>query len=206
MLLLARGRQQLARNVEALEAKGATAVSLPADVTDERQVQDAFDLARQRFGRVDLLVNNAGEARNAPIDELSVDDWDQVIALNLRGPFLCTREALRLMKQTGGGRIINISSLAARRVRPHSAPYAASKAGLWGLTQVTALEGREFGISCGCIFPGNTLVERLRNRAEPMMTVPDLVQAVVAMATLPAHVNLLEAVILPVGQPYLGRA
>jgi NAD(P)-dependent dehydrogenase (short-subunit alcohol dehydrogenase family) len=88
---------------------------------------------------------------------------------------------------------------------PHTAPYSASKHGLWGLTQVTALEGRPFGISCGCLYPGNTLVEKLRNRKEPMMTVQDLVQAVVAMATLPPHVNMLEAVVLPVGQMYLGR-
>ena len=110
-----------------------------------------------------------------------------------------------MMKTGGGGRIINIGSLAARRVRPHSAPYAASKAGLWGLTQVTALEGREFGISCGCLFPGNIRVPRLRDRNEPMMTVPELVQAVVAMATLPPHCHPAEAVDLPVGQPYLGR-
>ena len=109
------------------------------------------------------------------------------MAANLRGPFLCTREAFRIMKPAGGGRIINIASIAARRVRPHTAPCSTSKHGLWGLTQVTALEGRPFGISCGCLYPGNTLVEKLRNRKEPMMTVQDLVQAVVAMATPCEH-------------------
>jgi NAD(P)-dependent dehydrogenase (short-subunit alcohol dehydrogenase family) len=114
------------------------------------------------------------------------------------------------MKRQEGGRIINIGSISAQRVRPGSAPYSASKHGLWGLTQVTALEGREFGISCGCLHPGNTMVERRLGSdkledQEPMMTVAELAQAAVVMATLPAHVNMLEAIVLPVGQLYVGR-
>src|SRR5262249_56187515 len=105
-------------------------------------------------------VNNAGAFDGGPLDEISVEAWDRVLRVNLRAPFLCTREAMRIMKRQGGGRIINIGSISAQRVRPNSAPYSASKHGLWGLTQVTALEGRDFGISCGCLHPGNTLVER----------------------------------------------
>src|SRR5262249_52161101 len=145
-----------------------------------------------------------------PLDELSVEAWDRVIAVNLRGPFLCTREAMRIMKRQGGGRIINIGSISAQRVRPQSAPYSASKHGLWGLTQVTALEGRAFGISCGCLHPGNTQVGRRQESGkkeddEPIMTVEELAEAAVLMATLPGHVNMLEAIVLPVGQLYVGR-
>jgi len=133
-----------------------------------------------------------------------------VLAVNLRAPFLCTREAMRVMKRQRSGRIINVGSISAQRVRPHSAPYSASKHGLWGLTQVTALEGRDHGISCGCLHPGNTRVERRqgsgkREDEEPMMTVEELSQAAVLMATLPPHVNILEAIVLPVGQLYIGR-
>src|SRR5262249_41417616 len=104
-------------------------------------------------------------------------------------------EAFRIMKKQKGGRIINIGSISAQRVRPGSAPYSASKHGLWGLTQVTALEGREFGISCGCLHPGNVLVERRQDSdkiedQEPMMTVEELARSAVLMATLPAHVNI----------------
>jgi NAD(P)-dependent dehydrogenase (short-subunit alcohol dehydrogenase family) len=114
------------------------------------------------------------------------------------------------MKRQRQGRIINIGSISAQRVRPHSAAYSASKHGLWGLTQVTALEGREYGVACGCLHPGNVRVERRQGTGqaeddEPMMAVEELARAVVLMATLPAHVNMLEATVLPVGQLYLGR-
>jgi NAD(P)-dependent dehydrogenase (short-subunit alcohol dehydrogenase family) len=181
-----------------------------ADVTEETQVRDVFAKTIERFGRLDILVNNAGAFDGGPIDELSLETWDKVMAVNLRGPFLCTREAFRIMKKQGGGRIINIGSIAAQRVRPGSAPYSASKHGLWGLTQATALEGRDFGITCGCLHPGNVAVERRQQSGkteddEPMMSVAELSQTAVLMATLPPHVNMLEAIVLPVGQMYIGR-
>lgn len=184
-------------------------LAMPADVTDEAQVQAAFQQSAQHFGRLDILVNNAGVFDGGPLDELSLTTWEKVMAVNLRGPFLCTREALRIMKPQGSGRIINIGSISAQRVRPHSAPYSTSKFGLTGLTQVTALEGRSHGVTCGCIQPGNTEVETLaeaRQRShEPTMQIADWAQVAVTMAALPAHVNLLEAIVLPLAQPYLGR-
>jgi NAD(P)-dependent dehydrogenase (short-subunit alcohol dehydrogenase family) len=208
--ITARGAEALNATATELTAHGAQVLAVPADVTDERQVQDVFARALANFGRLDVLVNNAGAFEGGPLDELSVEAWDRVLAVNLRAPFLCTREAMRIMKRQGGGRIINIGSISAQRVRPHSAPYSASKHGIWGLTQVTALEGRPYGISCGCLHPGNTQVERRLGTTkvedeEPMMTVAELVQAAVLMAALPAHVNMLEAIVLPVGQEYVGR-
>jgi NAD(P)-dependent dehydrogenase (short-subunit alcohol dehydrogenase family) len=210
LTLTARGAEALHRAAEELVGKGVNVLAVPADVSDECQVQDLFRKHQDRFGRLDLLVNNAGAFEGGPLDELSAEAWDRVIAVNLRGPFLCTREAMRIMKRQGGGRIINIGSISAQRVRPHSASYSASKHGLWGLTQVTALEGRDHGISCSCLHPGNTLVERRQGTVkkeddEPMMSVEELAEAAVLMATLPAHVNMLEAIVLPVGQLYIGR-
>jgi NAD(P)-dependent dehydrogenase (short-subunit alcohol dehydrogenase family) len=208
LTLTARGAPELER--AAAELSGTQILALPADVTDERQVDDLFARTLERFGRLDVLVNNAGAFEGGSLDELSVAAWDRVLAVNLRAPFLCTRAAMRIMKRQGGGRIINIGSISAQRVRPNSAPYSASKHGLWGLTQVTALEGRDHGISCGCLHPGNTLVERRlgttkKEDDEPMMTVDELAQAAVLMATLPPHVTMLEAIVLPVGQLYVGR-
>ena len=133
-----------------------------------------------------------------------------MINTNLRGPFLCTRAALRLMKPKKSGRIINIGSIAAQRVRPNSAPYAASKHGLWGLTQATALEGREYGVTCGAIHPGNVMVERREGSGrheddEPMMTAAEIANVAVLMASLPPHVEMLEAIVLPHRQAYVGR-
>jgi NAD(P)-dependent dehydrogenase (short-subunit alcohol dehydrogenase family) len=139
-----------------------------------------------------------------------VEAWDKVMAVNLRGPFLCTRSALRIMKTQQRGRIINIASISAQRVRPRSGPYSTSKHGLWGLTQVTALEGREYGVTCGCLHPGNVRVERRSSGAttqdaEPMMVPDELARAAVAMATMPDNINFLEAIVLPMGQLYVGR-
>lgn len=188
---------------------GLDAVAIPTDVTDERQVQALFTKVMELFGRVDLLVNNAGVFDGGPIDELSVEAWDKVMAVNLRAPFLCTREAMRIFKRRKGGRIINVGSISAQRVRPNSAAYSTSKHGLWGLTQSTALDGRAYGVTCGCVHPGNTevdtLVDKQRRSGEPVMKIEDWVETVVAMASLPAHVNLLEAIVLPRDQPYLGR-
>jgi NAD(P)-dependent dehydrogenase (short-subunit alcohol dehydrogenase family) len=117
---------------------------------------------------------------------------------------------MRAMIPQRRGRIINVASISSQRVRPNSAAYSASKFGLWGLTQVTALEGRAHGISCSCLNPGNTQVERRQGTertadAEPMMAVDELATAAVAMAAMPDHVNMLEATVLPVGQLFIGR-
>jgi NAD(P)-dependent dehydrogenase (short-subunit alcohol dehydrogenase family) len=210
LIVTARGLAELQRTAQELTGRGTTVLAVPADLTDEVQVHDVFRQTIDRFGRLDILVNNAGAFDGGPLDELSAETWDKVLAINLRAPFLCTREAMRIMKGQGGGRIINIGSISAQRVRPHSAPYSASKHGLWGLTQVTALEGRDFGISCGCLHPGNVLVERRRSSGkkeddEPMMTPEELAESAVLMASLPPHVNMLEAIMLPVGQLYVGR-
>jgi NAD(P)-dependent dehydrogenase (short-subunit alcohol dehydrogenase family) len=210
LVLVARGKTELDRTAEEILALGAEVLALPADLTDETQVEAVFTQTIERLGQLDVLVNNAGAFDGGPIDQLSLEAWDKVIALNLRAPFLCTRAAFRIMKKQGGGRIINIGSLAGQRVRPGSAPYSTSKHGLWGLTQVTALEGRDFGIACSCLHPGNVSVERRQTTGkpeddEPMMTVDELAQAAVLMATLPPHVNMIEAIVLPLGQLYLGR-
>jgi NAD(P)-dependent dehydrogenase (short-subunit alcohol dehydrogenase family) len=209
LVLAARNESELAAAAKEVEAIGVEVLAAPTDVTSEEQVDALFAKLRERFGRLDLLVNNAGAFDGGPLEELSVEDWDKVIAVNLRAPFLCTRAAMRIMKPQGGGRIINIGSISAQRVRYHSAPYSASKHGLWGLTQVTALEGRDHGITCGCLHPGNIQVERrLTDRvedAEPMMTVDEIAEVAVLMASLPPHVEMLEAIVLPSKQLYVGR-
>jgi NAD(P)-dependent dehydrogenase (short-subunit alcohol dehydrogenase family) len=207
-----------ARKAEPLEelaadlasSAGVRAIAHAADVADEEAVAELFATLRAQFGRLDLLVNNAGAFDGAPLDAFPLEAWDRVLSTNLRGPFLCTRAALQLMKPQREGRIINIGSISAQRVRPHSAAYSASKHGLWGLSQVTALEGREYGVTCCCLHPGNILVERRRSSekaedSEPMMTVAELAEVALLMATLPPHVEMLEAIVLPREQQYVGR-
>lgn len=109
------------------------------------------------------------------------------------------------MKEQGGGRISNIGSISAQRVRPNSAPYSSSKFGLVGLTHCTALDGREFGITCGCLHPGNTLSERRVEDTEPMISLKELASAAVFMACQPPHLNVFELILLPRDQVYVGR-
>jgi NAD(P)-dependent dehydrogenase (short-subunit alcohol dehydrogenase family) len=203
----ARPSEALEQTAAELEALKAQVLAVPADVTDEVQVERLFAAVQERFGRLDVLVNNAGAFDGGALDKLSTDAWNRVIATNLTGPFLCTRAAFGIMKRQGGGRIINVSSISAQRVRPNSAAYSASKHGVWGLTQVTALEGRDHNIAASCLYPGNTRVERFSatTSAEPSMSVEDLAQAAVWMALLPPHVTMLEATVLPIKQPFIGR-
>jgi NAD(P)-dependent dehydrogenase (short-subunit alcohol dehydrogenase family) len=210
VVLAARDTERLNQTAGEIEAAGGTAVGVPTDVTNEADVEVLFHRTIERFGRLDILVNNAGAFDGGPLDELSLETWEKVMAVNLRGPFLCSRAAFRIMKEQRSGRIINVASISAQRVRLNSAPYSTSKHGLWGLTQVTALEGRPYGIAASCLHPGNTLNERRAQRAtkqddEPMMTCEELAETALLMATLPPHVNMLEAIVLPVEQLYVGR-
>jgi NAD(P)-dependent dehydrogenase (short-subunit alcohol dehydrogenase family) len=214
VVLASRNAERLAAAVDAICEAGGTAVSVVADVTNETQVKALFGEVTERYGRLDILVNSPGAFEGGRIDTLSLETWHRVLDTNLTGPFLCTREAFAIMKEAGGGRIINVGSISAHRARMHSAPYTSSKFGIWGLTQCTALDGREFGIAASCIQPGNTLVERrgdLRTHSgrdegpEPMISVDEVARVALVMATLPPGANLLEATILPVTQPYVGR-
>ena len=210
VVLAARDADRLQGAAAEIEALGATVLAVPTDITDEAGVDALFRQTMERFGRVDVLVNNAGAFDGGAIDELSLETWEKVMAVNLRGPFLCTRAAFRIMKAQGGGRIINVASISAQRVRMNSGPYSTSKHGLWGLTQCTALEGRPYGIAASCLHPGNTENERRAQRAieadlEPMMSCDELAETALLMATLPPHVNMLEAIVLPVEQLYVGR-
>ena len=209
LVLAARPSPELEAAEQEVASLGAQALTVATDVTDEGQVERLFAKAIEHFGRLDVLVNNAGVFDGGPLDELSTADWDKVMAVNLRAPFLCTRAAMRIMKRQGGGRIINIGSISGQRVRPFSAPYSTSKHGLWGLTQVTALEGRQHNITCCCLHPGNVKTERRHSDrpedAEPMMTPDELAEVAVLMAALPPHVEMLEAIVLPHQQLYVGR-
>ena len=130
----------------------------------------------------------------------------KVMNVNLTGVFLCTREAMKIMKPQRSGRIINIGSISSNMPRMNSAPYATTKHGIIGLTKSTALEGREYGISASALHPGVVAVEWNESSDEQArMSTDDLASVALAMAVLPPDVNMLEATILPVQQPYLGR-
>lgn len=213
----------LARRLEPLQALAdgrANALPLACDVADEAQVEAAFAATVQHFGRVDLLFNNAGFMPAAAlIDEVSLTDWQRLIAVNLTGMFLCARAAFGQMRrqQPQGGRIINNGSIAAHAPRPGSVGYTTTKHAITGLTKSLELDGRPFGITCGQIDIGNArtpmttgITAGVRQpdgslRPESGMDVRHVAEAVLHMASLPAEATIPFLTIMASGMPWLGR-
>ncbi len=205
---------------ETVAEAGPNALAIAADVSEPAAVRAIFQQIRDRFGRLDVLFNNAGIGAPAvPMDELPFETWQKVIAVNLSGVFLCTQAAFELMKeqQPQGGRIINNGSISAHTPRPFSAPYTASKHGVLGLTKSTALDGRAFNIACGQIDIGNAstpLTARMAQgvpqangtRAiEPTIDADHIARAVVYMAGLPLDANVLNMTVMATQMPFVGR-
>lgn len=210
LALCARNGEKLKQVADELRAEGVDVLTQKCDVSSEAEVESLFAAVAERFGRVDILVNNAGAFDGGPLDTVSLDAWNNVIGSCLTGSFLCSRAAFRLMKPRQSGRILNIGSISAQRPREGSTPYAAAKFGVWGLTQAIAIDGRPYGITCSCLHPGNVRVERrvdsgIESDDEPMMSSETIAKAALAMVTLPADVNFLEAIVLPRDQAYLAR-
>jgi NAD(P)-dependent dehydrogenase (short-subunit alcohol dehydrogenase family) len=193
---------------------------VPTDVADPASVQSLFAQIEQVHGRLDLLFNNAGiNVPATPLEDLSWERWQSVVATNLSGVFLCTQHAFRVMKeqQPMGGRIINNGSVSAQAPRPDSAAYTATKHAVSGLTKSASLEGRKYNIACGQIDIGNAWTEMsARSRAgtlqangsiavEPMMAVEDVAKAVVYMATLPLEANVQFMTVMATKMPLVGR-
>jgi NAD(P)-dependent dehydrogenase (short-subunit alcohol dehydrogenase family) len=216
------GRRQvpLEQTVADAAAGGSTLLSVVADVADPAGVRQLFDQSLRRFGRLDLLFNNAGQVSPpVPLEDVPFADWQSVVGANLTAAFLCTQAAFRIMKEQDprGGRIINNGSISAHAPRPHSAPYTATKHAITGLTKATSLDGREYDIACGQIDIGNATtelsgwlaVEALQpdgsTRAEPMIDAELVASAVVHMASLPLEANVQFMTLMATKMPFIGR-
>ena len=218
--LVGRREAALSETVRLAGDAGANALIVSADVTRPDEVQRAFDAVAAAHGRLDVLFNNAGvSAPGVPLEDLTFDQWRNVIDVNLTGVFLCTQAAMRQMKRQSprGGRIINNGSISAHVPRPNSAPYAATKHAVTGLTRATGLDGRAFDIACGQIDIGNAATDMARSYAsgvlqpngsvavEPLIDVEHVVAAVLYMAGLPVSANVPFITVMATGMPYLGR-
>ena len=192
----------------------------PTDVTDEAAVRALFESTKDRFGRLDLLFNNAGSgAPPIPLEELTAAQWKAVVDVNLTGPFLCTQAAFRIMKAQDpkGGRIINNGSISAQVPRPNSAPYTATKHAITGLTRSTSLDGRKHNIACGQIDIGNAgtpMTARMPEGVtqangeiapEPVFDVAHVASTVLHMAGLPLDANVQFVTVMATTMPYIGR-
>lgn len=196
------------------------ALALPCDVTDEAQVDAAFDKAVAEWGRIDAVFNNAGvSVMGSTIDEVAVSDFRQCIEINLVGSFIVARAAFARMRAQDpqGGRIINNGSVSAYVPRWGSTPYTASKHAITGLTKAISLDGRPYNIACGQIDIGNALTPMAAKMTkgvpqadgaiavEPVMDVSNVATSVLHMASLPEGANVPFMTVMATNMPYLGR-
>jgi NAD(P)-dependent dehydrogenase (short-subunit alcohol dehydrogenase family) len=155
------------RAKDVVEPLGERAIAVPGDVAAEGVPEEIVQRTLERFGRIDILVNNAAMARSTRFSNLSADEWRQTLEVNLTAPFLLTKAVLPTMKEQHYGRVINISSTAGRMVSTlGGAHYTASKAGLLGLTRAAAKELGQFGITVNAICPGMIDTELTREHAD----------------------------------------
>jgi NAD(P)-dependent dehydrogenase (short-subunit alcohol dehydrogenase family) len=199
---------------------GGKMVAVPTDVSKQESVRALFARVGDVFGRLDVLFNNAGSSAKAvPLEDLSLDQWNAVVGVNLTGAFLCAQEAIKLMKaqQPRGGRIINNGSISAHSPRPNSAPYTATKHAMTGLTKCISLDGRKYDIACGQIDIGNAETEMTARMSdgvmqangtkvpEPRMDVRNVADAVLYMANLPLDANVQFMTLMATTMPFIGR-
>jgi NAD(P)-dependent dehydrogenase (short-subunit alcohol dehydrogenase family) len=211
------GRRVAELEKTAAMAGGGNLHVISTDVRQPDSVRALFAGTREKFGRLDVLFNNAGVFTGIPFEDLSYEQWCEVVNVNLTGSFLCAQEAFRMMKaqQPQGGRIINNGSISAYVPRPHSAPYTATKHAITGLTRSISLDGRAYNIACGQIDIGNAGTEMTGKPSslqangemmvEPRMDAKHIGEAVVYMASLPLDANVQFMTVMATNMPYIGR-
>lgn len=220
VVLAGRRAEALQSTIDEAGELGSNALAVATDVADPASVQALFAKTKEHFGRLDLLFNNAGTgAPGVPLEELPFEQWQHVLNVNLTGSFLCTQEAIKLMKaqEPQGGRIINNGSISAHAPRPNSAPYTATKHAITGLTKSTSLDGRKYNIACGQIDIGNAatpMTQRMQRgvpqangeiKVEPTMDVENVARAILYMDSLTLDANVQFITVMATQMPYVGR-
>ena len=220
VVLTGRNLERLQKAITDIGGTNDNCLAVACDVGQPEQVKKLFTTLKERFGRIDVLFNNAGIGAPAvPMEDLTYEQWMNVVNANLCGAFLCSQEAIRMMKAQSpqGGRIINNGSISAHAPRPMSAPYTATKHAISGLTKTISLDGRPFNIACGQIDIGNAATEMTERMAagimqadqsikvEPRMDVDHVGEAVLHMAQLPLESNILSMTIMATNMPFVGR-
>jgi NAD(P)-dependent dehydrogenase (short-subunit alcohol dehydrogenase family) len=187
---------------DSLKEAGGEALALRLDVTDEDQIDVVVEETLNRFGRLDVLVNNAGVDVTVPIDELTVDQWDRIVAVNLRAPFILSRLVLPHMREQGGGHIVNIISTAAKRAWANASAYHATKWGLLGFSHALHVEARPHGVKVSAIVAGGMrthfLLDRFPDIDPGVLQDPrNVAETIRFVLTQPAETVIPEVMVIP---------
>jgi len=196
-------RTELAEKVaQAIQTSGREAMALPLDVTNENQAEAAVQKIVAQYGRLDALINNAGTDLTLSIEEMPIADWDRILAVNLRGPFIMSKFALPAMKEQGSGHIINIVSTAAKRAWANASAYHASKWGLLGFSHALHVEARPHNIKVTALVAGGMrtpfLLERFPDIDVNTLQDPkNVAETIRFLLSTPAETVIPEMMVLP---------
>ena len=214
------GRRRDALEETAGMTNAGQALVVPTDVTDPESVGALFAAAKESFGRLDVLFNNAGgNVPSTNFGDFTFEQWKSVVDVNLHGMFLCANAAFRIMRDQSpqGGRIINNGSISAHAPRPGSVAYTSTKHAVTGMTKTIALDGRPYDIACGQIDIGNAATPMTRRMAngvpqangttttEPTMDVENVGRSILFMANMPPDANALFLTVMATKMPFVGR-
>uniref|UniRef100_UPI004047FBBE SDR family oxidoreductase n=1 Tax=Limnohabitans sp. TaxID=1907725 RepID=UPI004047FBBE len=220
VVLVGRRADALASAVAEAGANTGNAHAIPTDLSKEPEVKALFDQIRSRFGRLDLVFNNAGISLPYTLPgDLSGDEWRRAVDINLNGAFYTLSHAFKLMQEQSpqGGRIINNGSISAHVPRPGSIAYTATKHAISGLTRAASLDGRPYSIAVGQIDIGNVASDMtlkmasgvhqadLTIKAEPRMDMSAVVETFMTMTRLPLSANILFTTVMATNMPFVGR-
>ncbi|MGF1479681.1 MAG: SDR family oxidoreductase [Cyanophyceae cyanobacterium] len=196
-------RLELAEQVaQKCTATGGEAIAMQLDVSNPEQVRTVVEEVLKKYGRVNGLINNAGTDLTISIEEMPVEEWERIIAVNLNGPFLMSKAVFTQMKQQGGGHIINIASTAAKRAWPNASAYHASKWGLLGFSHALHVEGRPHNVKVTALVAGGMrtpfLLERFPDIDLSTLQDPqNVAKTVVYLLTQPEETVIAEMMVLP---------
>jgi NADP-dependent 3-hydroxy acid dehydrogenase YdfG len=206
VVIAARSLDKLEAMAKSFKANGRNAIAVRCDVTKEADILNLFKVTKDSYGRLDVLVNNAGMATGGPTDQMPLENWQRMIDTNLTSVFLCSREALKIMKPQRYGKIIMIGSISSLTPRPNGASYATTKHGLEALTHSICQDYRDHHVTASLIRVGSTdtnFSKLPRDQAvgpEYLMDPMDVARAVVLMAAQKPEVNIYDMTILPTEQ------
>jgi len=206
VVLTARTQEQLAEVEASITNAGGTCVSIPGDITDEAFVNGLFDQIEEKFGRVDIVVNNAGMAPFGGVEGISVQQFRDCLELNVLAVYACTKRAIALMKANGGsGKIVNIASVCGHWCGGGAGPYQTSKFALRAMTECIArqMANDKLDIAVGCISPGLVDTPLTNPNGDPQPTWMEpvtIARAVLHAVTAPADVTVFETVVIPTFQ------
>jgi 3-oxoacyl-[acyl-carrier protein] reductase len=203
VVLAARNSEMLTAVEQEITGAGGTALVIPTDITSEHAVEHLIGETRKQFGSIDILINNAGVGIFSNITEMTTQAFDEMMNVNLKGVFLCTRAVLSVMKGQMRGEIVNVASLAGKNSFAGGSVYSATKWGLIGFSRSLMLEVRDFNIRVMTIAPGSVNTGfGAKERNEPMIIQPeDVAETVLFALTMPSRVNVSEIDIRPTIKP-----